>query len=442
MCRRALVQAFFYVLKSMYQVLARKYRPKNFSELVGQHHVQQALHFALSEQRLHHAYLLTGTRGVGKTTIARIFAKSINCLQNGISAYPCGECEHCREIDSGRFPDLIEIDAASRTGVDDTREILDNVPYSPIKGRFKVYLIDEVHMFSKSSFNALLKTLEEPPAHVKFILATTDPQKLPITIVSRCLQFHLKNMSESEIAHHLKAILEKEALIYEWEALLGIASSANGSMRDALSLLDQVIVFGQGAVKMNDVMQLLGSVPSAKLHELILNIATQKPQALRQTLFDLEAFAPDYSLLVQKLLYLVQLITVVQLNAQRVGEEIPPFIQELAPQLPMELVQLWYQILSDTWQSLPHQPDARLCVEMGLLRLMAFRPAHLPAVQEAPADLSVRSSPLTPSEPPKNNEPSPPWEEAETPEERFSQHPEIRAVVEGLGAEILEVKPE
>ncbi len=398
----------------MYQVLARKWRPKNFQELVGQEHISQALSYGLDHNRLHHAYLFTGTRGVGKTTIARIFAKSINCLNNGVSSQPCGECNHCREIDGGNFPDLIEIDAASRTGVDDTREILNNVPYAPVKGRFKVYLIDEVHMFSRSSFNALLKTLEEPPEHVKFILATTDPQKLPVTIISRCLQFHLKNMAPSQIVAHLQRILETERIPHEREALLLLAEGANGSMRDALSLLDQAIICGQGAVKTAATAQLLGSIPGQQLLQLLLCLARQEGTQLRQLLHDLDSYAPDYSQLVHRLLQLLQTLTVIQLNAQRPEEEFPPLLLELAPQLPVELVQLWYQILTDTWQSLPYQPELRLAVEMGLLRMMALRPLlpqseveRLRPIREAEEIKLSREPALPESEPPELASPGP-----------------------------------
>ena len=377
----------------MYHVLARRWRPKNFQELVGQEHISAALGYALEQQRLHHAYLFTGTRGVGKTTIARIFAKSINCLTNGISAHPCGECNHCREIDAGNFPDLIEIDAASRTGVDDTREILNNVPYAPVKGRFKVYLIDEVHMFSRSSFNALLKTLEEPPEHVKFILATTDPQKLPVTILSRCLQFHLKNIGPAQIVAQLQHILHSEAIPFETEALQLLAEGANGSLRDALSLLDQAIISGQGQVQAASTARLLGAIPQQQLLQLLLCLARGDGPGLRGLLQALDEYAPDYALLVHRLLQMLQTLTVIQLHAQRPGEALPPVLVELAPQLPLELVQLWYQILGDTWQSLPYQPEMKLAVEMGLLRMLALRPL-LPQSDPARAPTIAEAGPI------------------------------------------------
>lgn len=381
----------------MYQVLARKWRPKNFHELVGQQHVTQALTYALNHDRIHHAYLFTGTRGVGKTTIARIFAKSLNCLTHGVSAEPCGDCAHCREIDSGRFPDLLEVDAASRTGVDDTRELLDNVPYAPVKGRFKVYLIDEVHMFSKSSFNALLKTLEEPPAHVKFILATTDPQKMPATVLSRCLQFHLKNMTSAQISEHLRHILRQDQVPYEDDAVMLLAEAGAGSMRDSLSLLDQAIAYGRGAVRGGEVAQLLGAIPHTQLRALLQALCDGEASALRRILAELDEFAPDYHELLQRLLLLLQQITVAQLEAQRFAGEVDAEMVALAARLPVELVQLWYQIATDGWQSLPYQPDSRLAVEMILLRMIALRPI-LPMADVA------RIKPISEAEPAQEDE--------------------------------------
>lgn len=365
----------------MYQVLARKWRPKTFDELVGQSHVTQALTYALEHNRLHHAYLFTGTRGVGKTTIARIYAKSLNCLKNGVSAHPCGECENCREIDEGRFPDLIEVDAASRRGIDETRELLDNVPYAPVKGRYKVYLIDEVHMFTRESFNALLKTLEEPPEHVKFILATTDPQKLPATVLSRCLQFHLKNMTPVQIAEYLAHVLTVEKIPYEKEALALLAEAANGSMRDSLSLTDQAIAYGQGKVNANEVASLLGAVPTAQLQQLFVHLANGDAKAIREQLFTLDGYAPDYTDLLKRFLTGLQEITVSQLNAQRRPDEISLEMRGLGERLPVELVQLWYQIATETWQNFPYQPDARSALEMMLLRMIALQPL-LPMADE------------------------------------------------------------
>lgn len=384
----------------MYQVLARKWRPKNFHELVGQTHVTQALTYALDHNRIHHAYLFTGTRGVGKTTIARIFAKSLNCQKNHVSSNPCGECDHCKEIDQGRFPDLIEVDAASRSRVEETRELLDNVPYAPVKGQYKVYLIDEVHMFSASSFNALLKTLEEPPPHVKFILATTDPQKLPATILSRCLQFHLKNMSERQISEHLASILQAEHAEYEPDALQLLASAAAGSMRDSLSLLDQALAYGQGHVRTHDVATLLGAVPEPQLLHMLHLLAAGDAGGLRNILESLDEYAPDYAGLLLRLLQQMQKITIAQLGAERYPEEIPAALHALAQRLPVELLQLWYQIGSEAWQNLPYQPDARMALEMSLLRMIALQPllptsdpANVRPVREAaPANADLTTS--------------------------------------------------
>lgn len=364
----------FFWLCSMYQVLARKWRPKTFHELVGQSHVRQALSYALEHDRLHHAYLFTGTRGVGKTTIARIYAKSLNCLTNGISATPCCSCTHCLEIDAGRFPDLIEVDAASRRGIDETRDLLDNVPYAPVKGRYKVYLIDEVHMFTRESFNALLKTLEEPPPHVKFILATTDPQKLPATVLSRCLQFHLKSMTSPQIAAHLGTVLDQEHIPYDEQVLSLLGEAANGSMRDALSLADQAIASGGGRLDVADVVGLLGAVPETQIHKLFTLLAAGDARGMRNLLCELDSFAPDYLDLLKRILNGLQQITIGQLDAARTPDEIPEQIAQLASCLPVELVQLWYQIASDAWQNIPYQPDARTTLEMALLRMIALQP--------------------------------------------------------------------
>lgn len=381
-------------MSEAYQVLARRWRPKNFHQLVGQTHVTQALTYALDHNRIHHAYLFTGTRGVGKTTIARIFAKSLNCKTRGVSSEPCGECEHCREIDEGRFPDLIEVDAASRSRVEETRELLDNIPYAPVKGNYKVYLIDEVHMFSASSFNALLKTLEEPPEHVKFILATTDPQKLPATILSRCLQFHLKNMSERQITDHLAHILDSEHAAYDRDALQLLANAAAGSMRDSLSLLDQALAYGQGEVRSRDVATLLGAVPEPQLNQMLHMLADSNAAGLRQILDALDEYAPDYANLLLRLLQQIQKITIVRLNAERYPGEIPAELHALAARLPVELVQLWYQIGGDTWQNLPYQPDARMALEMSLLRMIALQPL-LPDADPQQAPTIHEAAPAT-----------------------------------------------
>lgn len=358
----------------MHQVLAREWRPKNFQQLVGQEHISTALSYALDNNRLHHAYLLTGTRGVGKTTIARILAKSLNCKTNGVSSNPCGKCDNCLEIDQGNFPDLIEIDGASQTKADDTRELLATVPYAPVKGKFKVYLIDEVHMFSNHSANALLKTLEEPPSHVKFILATTDPQKLPITVVSRCLQFHLKNLNEQQITKHLIKILKNKSIPLEHEAVELIAKAGKGSMRDSLSLLDQAIAFGCGTIKTEKVSSLLGAVPSRHLINILVLLANNDVLAIREQLSQIKNYSPDYSALLAQLISQIQRISVLQLNAQLPSETDNPLLQELAKKLPLELIQLWYQIAGDTWQILSVHPNGDEAFEMMLLRMAIMQP--------------------------------------------------------------------
>ena len=358
-----------------YQVLARKWRPRGFAEMVGQEHVLRALSNALDSGRLHHAFLFTGTRGVGKTTIARILAKSVNCEQ-GISATPCGECATCREIDEGRFVDLIEVDAASRTKVEDTRELLDNVQYAPTRGRFKVYLIDEVHMLSGHSFNALLKTLEEPPPHVKFLLATTDPQKLPVTILSRCLQFNLRRLSIERIQSHLQLILEKEDLSFETAALLQLARAADGSMRDALSLLDQAIAFGNGNVNEIDVRLMLGSIEQHYVYDLLDALASADGKIVIQRVHELAQQAPDFSAVLAEIItclhYLALLKQVPEAYDINMGDKQRYF--NLLDSLSAEDIQLYYQIALHGRRDLPLAPDPRNGLEMVLLRMLAFRP--------------------------------------------------------------------
>ena len=358
-----------------YQVLARKWRPRGFAEMVGQEHVLRALSNALDSGRLHHAFLFTGTRGVGKTTIARILAKSLNCEQ-GISATPCGECSTCKEIDEGRFVDLIEVDAASRTKVEDTRELLDNVQYAPTRGRYKVYLIDEVHMLSGHSFNALLKTLEEPPPHVKFLLATTDPQKLPVTILSRCLQFNLRRLSIERIQAHLQLILEKESLTFEAAALLQLARAADGSMRDALSLLDQAIAFGNSTVNDDDVRLMLGSIEQHYVYDLLDALASKDGNVLIQRVQELAQQAPDFSAVLAEVItclhYLALLKQVPDAYDHNMGDK-QRFLS-LLEQLSAEDIQLYYQIALHGRRDLPLAPDQRNGLEMILLRMLAFRP--------------------------------------------------------------------
>jgi len=358
-----------------YQVLARKWRPANFEQMVGQEHVLQALVNALDSERLHHAYLFTGTRGVGKTTVARIFAKSLNC-DSGITSKPCGSCPSCVEIDEGRSVDLIEIDAASRTGVDDMRELLDNVQYAPTRGRFKIYLIDEVHMLSKHSFNALLKTLEEPPPHIKFLLATTDPQKLPVTVLSRCLQFNLKRMSKQQIKSHLKYLLAEEKIENEAGALVLLAGAADGSMRDALSLLDQAIAHGGGSVLQHTVEMMLGSISGEYLFKLFDALLQQDVVAMMQEARNIISHNPDYQRICAEMISLLQ-----QMALQKSGVDIDSAddmlgeqIENLSARLSTEEIQLYYQIMLQGRHDLNISPDEAAGFEMLMLRLLAFSP--------------------------------------------------------------------
>ena len=352
-----------------YQVLARKWRPQDFQQMVGQAHVLRALMNALDENRLHHAYLFTGTRGVGKTTLARIFAKCLNC-ETGVTAKPCGECRSCREIAEGRHVDLIEVDAASRTKVEDTRELLDNVQYSPTRGRFKIYLIDEVHMLSGHSFNALLKTLEEPPPHVKFLFATTDPQKLPVTILSRCLQFNLKRMPVEMISGHLSTVLEQEAIPFSEAALRLLARAADGSMRDALSLTDQAIVTGGGAVSEADVQDMLGLLPHEHLIGLLQAIADDDGQRMLGIVAQMAQLTTDFTAAADSLIALLHGIAVQQVVTRDDADE---DIAALAKLLSPADVQLYYQMALYGRRDLPLAPDPRGGLEMLLLRMLAFR---------------------------------------------------------------------
>ena len=361
-----------------YQVLARKWRPRNFAELVGQEHVLQALTNALDNDRLHHAYLFTGTRGVGKTTIARIFAKSLNC-ETGVSSTPCGECSTCLEITEGRFVDLIEVDAASRTKVEDTRELLDNVQYAPTRGRYKVYLIDEVHMLSTHSFNALLKTLEEPPPHVKFLLATTDPQKLPATVLSRCLQFNLKRLQLPLIRDYLASLLEQEKITFEVPALQRLARAADGSMRDALSLLDQAIAYGSGTVTEVDVRTMLGSIEHQYIVQILESLSTADAGKLLQAVNDAVERTTDLDSVLNELLSLLQQIAIAQSVPEAVDEhlEARDAVLELARKMLPEDVQLFYQIGLIGRRDLYLSPEPRGGLEMVLLRMLTFRPADV-----------------------------------------------------------------
>jgi DNA polymerase-3 subunit gamma/tau len=359
-----------------YQVLARKWRPRSFGEMVGQTHVLKALINALDSQRLHHAYLFTGTRGVGKTTIARIIAKCLNC-ETGITSTPCGECSVCREIDEGRFVDLIEIDAASRTKVEDTRELLDNVQYAPSRGRFKVYLIDEVHMLSSHSFNALLKTLEEPPPYVKFILATTDPQKLPATILSRCLQFSLKNMTPERVVEHLTHVLSVENVPFEDDALWLLGRAADGSMRDAMSLTDQAIAFGEGKVMAADVRAMLGTLDHGQVYDVLHALIEGDAKALLEAVRHLAEQGPDWNGVLSEILNVLHRVAIAQALPEGVdnGHGDRDRVLALAQALPAEDVQFYYQMGLIGRRDLPLAPDPRGGFEMVLLRMLAFRPA-------------------------------------------------------------------
>jgi DNA polymerase-3 subunit gamma/tau len=362
-----------------YQVLARKWRPRTFADLVGQEHVVRALINGLEREQLHHAYLFTGTRGVGKTTLARILAKTVNCEQ-GVGPTPCGQCSTCMEIDDGRYVDLIEVDAASRTKVDQTRDLLDNVPFAPVRGRFKVYLIDEVHMFSASSFNALLKTLEEPPPHVKFVLATTDPQRLPATVLSRCLQFNLKRLSPAQIKGQFEVVLNAESVTFEDAGLNLLAASADGSMRDGLSLLDQAIAFGGGRVTEADVRIMLGTRSGDLNLNLLEALAAGDGARVLAEIARIAEMTPDFAGVLGDLVALLHRIALAQQLPETLAADDPDHdrIAALAAGMPPEDVQLAYQVLLTGQRDLPLAPEPRAGLEMVLLRALAFRPAPRP----------------------------------------------------------------
>jgi DNA polymerase III subunit gamma/tau len=382
-----------------HQVLARKWRPGRFEDLVGQPHVVRALMNALTSGRLHHAYLFSGTRGVGKTTVARILARCLNC-ETGITATPCGECRSCVEISEGRHLDLIEVDAASRTRVDDTRELLDNVSYAPVSGRFKVYLIDEVHMLSEKSFNALLKTLEEPPPHVMFLLATTDPQKLPVTVLSRCLQFNLKPMPAPLIAEHLERVLAAEEVSAEPGALLRLAEAAEGSMRDALSLTDQAIAYGGTGLTESEVCDMIGLLPRTRLTALLDDVWAGQGARMLDGVAELEKLAPDWSRLLEELAALVHGVAVDQILAEEQPDQDDPihlWRWQAARRESPEEIQLSYEILVRGARDLPFAPDPRMGVEMTLLRLLAFRPDPVPAAESGQTPVSSARAPAKPA---------------------------------------------
>lgn len=400
-----------------YQALARKWRPHTFKEVVGQEHILRILEHALNHERLHHAWLFTGTRGVGKTTLARIFAKSLNCEQ-GVSATPCGRCSTCQEVDAGRFIDLLEVDAASHTKVDETRQLLENVPYAPSRGRYKVYLIDEVHMLSNHSFNALLKTLEEPPAHVRFLLATTDPQKLPVTVLSRCLQLNLKPISEARISQHLAYILEQEKVRYDSAAIPQLAKAAEGSMRDALSLLDQAIAFGSGELRLDEVQSMLGTIAHDLLIRLLRDLANKDGKQLLEDIHALAQSGADFSQALGEIANLCHEITIRQIVPNAIDSLLEDAaeadLQTLARQFTPEDVQLFYQIALSGKRDLLWAPNPHIGFEMTLLRMFAFYPITLaehlatpatthtpPAVSQAHVKAAIPnhlpSAPQTPS---------------------------------------------
>lgn len=384
-------------MSQQYQVLARKYRPKNFHELVGQTHVSKALINAIDHNRLHHAYLFTGTRGVGKTTIARILSKCLNC-ETGVTSTPCGVCSSCVAIDQGRFIDLIEIDAASRTKVEDTRELIDNVPYAPTQGRYKVYLIDEVHMLSTHSFNALLKTLEEPPSHVKFLLATTDPQKLPITIISRCLQFVLRPLPQQALSDHIANLLTQEGIAFTQPALWQLANAAKGSVRDALSLTDQAIAFGQGALTDETVNDMLGLIDNADLVQLLLDIYQGDTESVSAHIEQMRAQMVDAGSMFDGLAELLHQIAMVQLLpsvALNVNDKQAHQIKQLANIISADVLQLYYQIIIQGREQIKLANTPLQALEMCLLRLLAFRPL---AINEVPTPTVSDSPPITVAE--------------------------------------------
>ena len=444
-----------------YQVLARKWRPKTFADLVGQEHVVKALRNALDEGRLHHAYLLTGTRGVGKTTIARILAKSLNC-ENAQHGEPCGVCESCTQIDAGRYVDLLEIDAASNTGIDNIREVLENAQYAPTAGKYKVYIIDEVHMLSKSAFNAMLKTLEEPPEHVKFILATTDPHKVPVTVLSRCLQFVLRNMTSQQVADHLAYVLDSEKIAYEPAALQLLGRAAAGSMRDALSLLDQAIAMGSGSVAEQDVRQMIGAVDKQYLYELLAGIVNQDGEALLAKAQEMAARAIGFDSALSELAMLLQRLALIQAVPSALANDDPEreTLLQLSQALSGEQIQLYYQCAIHGKQDLSLAPDEYAGFVMTLLRMLAFaplaadandvgghientelhsaetgvhtakKPLQLPQSEAAKPPVQTTPAPATSSEnkvaepvPTQENNDVPPWEDAPSEAETVSDTP-------------------
>ena len=393
-----------------YQVLARKWRPSNFTQLVGQEHVSQSLIHALQHDRLHHAYLFTGTRGVGKTTVARILAKAINC-ENLQDSNPCGACPVCLDFENGRFMDLIEVDAASRTKVEDTRDLLDNAQYAPNQGRYKVYLIDEVHMLSGHSFNALLKTLEEPPPHVKFLLATTDPHKIPVTVLSRCLQFNLKRLLPDQIERQMCFILGQEQIGFEPAAIKLLARAADGSMRDGLSLLDQAIVYGSGSVNLSDVSTMLGTVAQQPIDDILQALAAQDAKRVLATIAEVAELTPDFADILQQMLRVLHRVALLQQWPDFVDHEFDPvLLAGLAQSLLPEDVQLFYQIGLIGQRDLDLAPDPRSGFEMVLLRMLTFRPQTVEPVASGdtkPAAVKAKPNPVEALQPEMQSQPVP-----------------------------------
>lgn len=396
-----------------YQVLARKWRPQNFTQLVGQEHVSQSLCNALQHDRLHHAYLFTGTRGVGKTTVARILAKAMNC-ENLKDFNPCGECHVCQAFAEERFLDLVEVDAASRTKVEDTRDLLDNVQYAPNQGKYKVYLIDEVHMLSGHSFNALLKTLEEPPPHVKFLLATTNPQKIPVTVLSRCLQFNLKRLSPEQIDKQMAYILEQEKISFESEALKLLSHVADGSLRDGLSLLDQAIAFGAGEVKLETITGMLGTVAQQPVDEILLALANNQALELMQKIAEIAELTTDFSYILQQILRVLHRVSLTKAIPDFIDNNLDSsVITLLANQLSAEDIQLFYQIALIGQADLDLAPDSRSGFEMVMLRMLTFKPANEMSKTESPPTLnnkvkqsSVQAVKTVSANKPENSKPS------------------------------------
>ena len=401
-----------------YQVLARKWRPNTFAEMAGQEHVLKALINALDSDRLHHAYLFTGTRGVGKTTIARILAKCLNC-EEGVTSTPCGVCNSCQEIAAGKFIDLVEVDAATRRGIDNMLELLENLQYAPAKARFKIYLIDEVHMLTKESFTALLKTLEEPPPHVKFLFATTDPERLPITVLSRCLQFNLKNLSAERISQHLQFVLEEEKLTFEESALWALARAADGSMRDALSLTDQAIGHGDGQIIEADVNSMLGTIDRAYAIEICRALTQGQGSEVLATISKMAELSPDYDTVLTDMLSIWHQVSILQTVPDALDKGVSHYSEmlELAASVPAEDIQLFYQICLLGRQDLSMAPDLRSGFEMVVLRAIAFRPDTAPPSKVVPS--AVKNSP----EPAKKESPEPAKKESPEPAKKESPEP-------------------